>query len=226
MDPLTLLLLTFWYILPAYTANGLAVIFGRGNRFNVPLDLGRNFIDGRRIFGDGKTLRGFIGGVAAGTMVGAAQAVAGGIIGAPLLLFSSRSLSLTLTATALGFYHATYLIIINAILLTPIYFALLGYPPTVKEAVLPSIIKGFLLPLGALTGDLVGSFIKRRLNISRGHLAPGLDQLDFVAGAILLSSVVYIPPPELLITAIIVTPAIHLLANAAGYALHLKNEPW
>lgn len=226
MDLLTLLLLMFWYILPAYAANGLAVIFGRGSRFNAPIDLGRNFIDGRRIFGEGKTLRGFIGGVAAGTAVGAAQSVAGKIMGPPLLLFSSQSLFLMLTVTALGLYHVTYLIIINAVLLTPIYFALLGYPLTVKEAILPSIIKGFLLSLGALTGDLVGSFIKRRLNISRGHPAPGLDQLDFVAGAILLSSVVYIPPLELLVTAIIVTPAIHLLANVAGYALHLKNEPW
>ncbi|MEM2047323.1 MAG: CDP-2,3-bis-(O-geranylgeranyl)-sn-glycerol synthase [Candidatus Jordarchaeales archaeon] len=226
MDLLTLLLLMFWYILPAYAANGLAVIFGRGNQFNAPLDLGKNFIDGRRIFGEGKTVRGFVGGVTAGTLVGFAQAVAGENIGIPMLLSSHQTISLILAANALGLDNAMCVITINVILLTPIYFALVGYPPMIKEAILPSITKGFLLSFGALTGDLVGSFIKRRLNLSRGRPAPGLDQLDFIAGAIAFSSIVYFPPLELLVAAIIVTPLIHLATNTAGYALHLKKEPW
>ena len=49
---------------------------------------------------------------------------------------------------------------------------------------------GFSLGLGALLGDAAGSFIKRRINIGRGRPAPILDQLDFVVGALLLSSLV------------------------------------
>lgn len=57
------------FLLPVYIANSSPVVLGGG----TPLDLGKSFSDGRRVFGDGKTVRGFVGGVAAG-------AVAGGII--------------------------------------------------------------------------------------------------------------------------------------------------
>jgi len=54
------------YILPAYVANGAPVIFGGGK----PLDFGKNFIDGKRIFGDHKTIRGLTSGILAGTLIG------------------------------------------------------------------------------------------------------------------------------------------------------------
>lgn len=58
-----------WYILPAYFANMSPVIFGGGR----PLDMGKNFVDGRRIFGEHKTVRGFLSGVVIGTIVGILQ---------------------------------------------------------------------------------------------------------------------------------------------------------
>ena len=45
-----------YYIFPAYCANGAPVLFGGGK----PIDLGKNFPDGRPIFGSHKTYRGFI----------------------------------------------------------------------------------------------------------------------------------------------------------------------
>lgn len=225
MDLPILLILALWYILPAYAANGLAVIFGRGERFNVPLDLGKNFIDGKRLFGDGKTLRGFVGGVMAGTFVGMAQSIAGNTVGIPMLLFSPQTAYILFAANALDFQYAHF-VLVNALFLTPPFLFLLGYPPASKEIIIPSVLKGFLLSLGALTGDLVGSFIKRRLNLDRGSPAPGLDQLDFIVGAVMLSSWLYLPPMEVLVVLILVTPAIHLLANAGAYFLRLKKEPW
>lgn len=56
----------FLFILPAYFANSSPVLLGGG----APIDFGKNFIDGKRIFGNGKTIRGFIAGVACGTLVG------------------------------------------------------------------------------------------------------------------------------------------------------------
>src|SRR2546422_10015344 len=47
-------LLAFWFLLPAYVANPMAVVFGGG----TPMDFGRALRDGRRILGDGKTWRG------------------------------------------------------------------------------------------------------------------------------------------------------------------------
>ncbi len=54
-----------WFVLPAYISNASAVIVGGG----TPVDFGRKF-RGKRIFGDGKTWRGFFGGVVAGTVAG------------------------------------------------------------------------------------------------------------------------------------------------------------
>jgi CDP-2,3-bis-(O-geranylgeranyl)-sn-glycerol synthase len=48
-----------WLILPAYIANGSALLLGGGK----PIDFGLKFKDGKRILGDGKTWRGlFFGG--------------------------------------------------------------------------------------------------------------------------------------------------------------------
>jgi CDP-2,3-bis-(O-geranylgeranyl)-sn-glycerol synthase len=54
------------FILPAYFANATPVIFGGG----TPMDFKRNFCDGRRLLGDGKTWRGFFSGILAGSAVG------------------------------------------------------------------------------------------------------------------------------------------------------------
>ncbi|MDP2846531.1 MAG: CDP-archaeol synthase, partial [Candidatus Methanoperedens sp.] len=58
-----------WLMLPAYIANPTAVVFGGG----TPVDFGKNWKDGRRILGDGKTFRGLIGGTACGIIVGLVQ---------------------------------------------------------------------------------------------------------------------------------------------------------
>ena len=68
---LDLILKTIWLLLPAYTPNNFAVVFGGG----TPIDLGKEFIDGKRILGDGKTIRGFMAGVLGGLLVAHIQLV-------------------------------------------------------------------------------------------------------------------------------------------------------
>ena len=85
---------------------------------------------------------------------------------------------------------------------------------------------GFLLALGALTGDLLGSFIKRRLGISRGGAAPGLDQLGFITLALLFASSLRLPSWEVVLTIFILTPPIHLATNFVGYKLGFKSRPY
>ncbi|MDN5358827.1 MAG: CDP-2,3-bis-(O-geranylgeranyl)-sn-glycerol synthase [Candidatus Diapherotrites archaeon] len=81
----------------------------------------------------------------------------------------------------------------------------------------------FLISLGALLGDMVGSFAKRRIGLPRGDPAPVLDQLDFILGALALAG-----PFTAAETAIIIliTPLIHGAANIIGYFIGVKNEPW
>jgi CDP-2,3-bis-(O-geranylgeranyl)-sn-glycerol synthase len=60
------LLSSVWIMLPAYIPNPTAALLGGG----TPIDFGRNYSDGKRIFGDGKTFRGLFFGVLAGIITG------------------------------------------------------------------------------------------------------------------------------------------------------------
>ena len=140
------------------------------------MDFGRNFIDGKRIFGNNKTFRGFFFGWGVGFGVGLTE----GFV----------------------FGFETY----------PIFFSL-------------------LIPLGALLGDLAGAFIKRRLNIAPGGLLPVVDQIDFVVGAVLFALPLVLLGLlglswEVAVTALVITPPIHLFTNFLAYELKLKKNPW
>ena len=91
----------------------------------------------------------------------------------------------------------------------------------------PSVFLGFALSLGALVGDLMDSFIKRRLNIPPGAPLPVVDQLDFVVGALIFSFAIgELPSPLVTLIVVIITPPIHLLTNFLAYLLGVKKEWW
>jgi len=58
------------FILPAWISNATPAVLVRRIAKPHPVDLGRYFIDGRRVLGDGKTLEGFALGVSAGVITG------------------------------------------------------------------------------------------------------------------------------------------------------------
>src|SRR5208283_2172487 len=66
------------FIFPAYCANATPVLAGGGTR----MDFGKNFYDGKRIFGNNKTFRGFFFGLAIGMFVGSIEYV---LFGFPIL---------------------------------------------------------------------------------------------------------------------------------------------
>ncbi len=86
---------------------------------------------------------------------------------------------------------------------------------------------GLASSAGALLGDLVGAFIKRRLGIESGAPAPLLDQWDFVLGAtaamMLLGCRI---PLECFVLALIVMFCLHRLTNYVAYKLGIKAVPW
>jgi len=88
------------------------------------------------------------------------------------------------------------------------------------------------LPLGAMLGDIAASFLKRRTGRERGAPFPGVDQLDFVAGALLVTLLAapgwFAETFTLPVLAVVVvaTPLLHVLTNAIAYVLGLKDEPW
>jgi CDP-2,3-bis-(O-geranylgeranyl)-sn-glycerol synthase len=82
MDILLLVAQALIFIFPAYCANGTPVLAGGGTR----MDFGKNFIDGRRIFGNNKTFRGFFFGWAVGFFVGIMEGFVFGFDKVPVLL--------------------------------------------------------------------------------------------------------------------------------------------
>ena len=159
MDVVSVALHAIYVFLPAYFANATPTIFGGGK----PIDFNHNFIDGRRILGDNKTIRGFVSGVATGMAVGFLQ----------------------------------------------------------EEP-----LRGAILSLGALTGDLFGAFFKRRLGLDPGAPLPIIDQLDFVAGALVFSANFFSIDATAVFFIVVLTPFIHFFTNVVAYLLKLKSRPW
>jgi CDP-2,3-bis-(O-geranylgeranyl)-sn-glycerol synthase len=120
---------------------------------------------------------------------------------------------------------------------TALAVALATIAPTASDVVghtLPAlpVHAGFGLALGAMLGDIGASFLKRRSGRQRGAAVPGLDQLDFVIGALACAFVV--APGWMLATftlpvvvaVLVITPVLHLVTNVLAYKLGLKDEPW
>jgi CDP-2,3-bis-(O-geranylgeranyl)-sn-glycerol synthase len=147
------------------------------------MDLGMKLSDGKRVLGEGKTLRGLVGGTACGIVAGLLQ----------------------------------------------IYVA-----PTFGIQYVPTITAIITLSFGALLGDIVKSFFKRRIGFVRGAELPLVDQLDFVAGAWILTYIFdpvwftqyFISYPWIILTVLVLTPILHRLTNIFGYNIKLKKEPW
>ncbi len=81
-----------WYMLPAYVANPAAVLF----KGKTPMDFNKNFIDGRRIFGKGKTWRGFSGGIFSGFIVGMIENLVGYTFHSPYFPAFSQDLNMVI----------------------------------------------------------------------------------------------------------------------------------
>ena len=88
------------------------------------------------------------------------------------------------------------------------------------------------LALGAMLGDIGASFVKRRSGRERGAAFPGLDQLDFVLGALLVTFVIDSDwflstfTPEVLAVILVITPLLHVSTNIIAFKIGAKNEPW
>jgi CDP-2,3-bis-(O-geranylgeranyl)-sn-glycerol synthase len=81
MDVALLIFEALKFIFPAYCANGTPVLAGGGTK----MDFGKNFIDGKRVFGNNKTWRGFFFGWAVGFGVGLAEGAVFGFNNYPVL---------------------------------------------------------------------------------------------------------------------------------------------
>ncbi len=88
------------------------------------------------------------------------------------------------------------------------------------------------LAFGAMLGDILASFLKRRTGRQRGAVFPGVDQLDFVVVSLVLTAVIatgwFLDTFTLpvVVAVLVLTPLLHVSTNAIAYAVGLKDEPW
>ena len=133
-----------WLVIPAYIANASALLIGGG----TPIDFGKNWKDGKRILGDGKTWRGLISGAFVG--------ITGGFGLSVVARF----------ATLNGFDFLG----LNDFTGFPLMIPIIGS-----------------ICFGALFGDIIESFFKRRAGKKRGEDWIPFDQIDFILGVLFFS---------------------------------------
>lgn len=100
------------------------------------------------------------------------------------------------------------------------YFGILNYQE------INIFFYAFLFGVGAISGDLIKSFFKRRLGIKPGRPWFPFDQLDLVIGSLAFLAPFYQLPWSNVLVIMIATPLLHLATNSAAYALGLKKVWW
>lgn len=196
MDAGTFFLLVWYAIVfgaPIYACNSFASLSKFIPFLGVPVDGGKNWKDGRRIFGDHKTWRGIIFGIIFGTITGVVVWYLCYIKWDVFVLADKYTASFSPTKSA--------------------------YP------VFPWYI-GFFMSIGDHFADLLGSFIKRRINIPSGGALPLYDQGSWAVTGLLFALPFVWGVSHLwfyVIAVIIVTPALHFVTNIAAYFLKLKD---
>ena len=85
---------------------------------------------------------------------------------------------------------------------------------------------GILLSIGAVAGDILGSFVKRRISIERGKSVILLDQLDFLIVGIVFGSLLFVPTIWHVLFLAIFTASMHKFSNVVAFKTRIKRVPW
>ena len=88
------------------------------------------------------------------------------------------------------------------------------------------ILFGFLMGLGALAGDLIKSFFKRRLGIKPGVKFIPFDQTDFVIWALLFIMPVFDVTLKIFLVSLLLSFVLHIIVNHVSFYLKIRNEKW
>ena len=172
---------SLWFLLPGILANTIPVLVKNIKFLDYPIDFKKK-LNGKRIFGDHKTFRGFFF----------------GILTALLIVYLQKALY------SVEFFRRYSLIDYSS---QNIFFL------------------GFLLGFGALFGDSLKSFFKRRLGIKPGDSWFPFDQTDFVFGMILFILPIYVPSLLQIINMFGILLILHLIAVFIGFKLGIREKP-
>lgn len=188
-----LIVTSIWLMIPAYIANPMAVVFGGG----TPIDCGKNFYDGRRILGDGKTIRGLIAGTACGLVAGLIQIILAPVLAASGLFDSLDIFQSSLNAYTFNTIHVVFLMALGALLGD-------SAESFIKRRI--NLKRGAMFPVADQLDFVVGAWILTYILASAWFI-------------------IYFDM-KIIVTVLIITPLLHITTNIIGYLLKLKKEPW
>jgi len=84
----------------------------------------------------------------------------------------------------------------------------------------------FWLPAGAVFGDLLSAFAKRRLNLAPGAKFLPFDQTNYVIGAFIFLWPFFDVKPDVWPVLFVLTFFLHIIVNRLGYSLKLHKAKW
>lgn len=94
----------------------------------------------------------------------------------------------------------------------------------VDFSVIPGWFFGFLMGFGALFGDSVKSFFKRRANVKSGKPFFPWDQIDSYFGALIFILPFQQIPVDMLLFGAVAIPVLHVTINLLGYYMGIKSN--
>ncbi|MFX1385344.1 MAG: CDP-archaeol synthase, partial [Promethearchaeota archaeon] len=214
-DWLAILVFSFLLIAPTYLSNASMVFFGGGK----PIDGGKVWKDGRRIFGDHKTWNGLLKGP---IYFGIPISIGIFLLFLILWQFIGPAYQLAIDADLYVLY--------NSLIYYQYYF--IGGPFPI--GLISLLIRIIICSYSTGIGDLIGSFFKRRKDIKSGMPFWIVDQLDFVIVVLIFISIpgliapglFWVPDINIIIFVLILTPSITIIGSSVGYYLGIKDVPW
>lgn len=180
------ILFAFWFMLPAFIANGAPILAARSpliEKWDTRLDFGKKF-HGKPVFGSHKTWRGIVSGMLIATLV--------------------------LWLQQLAIAHFDWTVV---------------FANGVDYSTLPTLILGPLFGLGALGGDAIESFFKRRRGTRAGDRWMPFDQIDYIIGAVLVSLPFVVLSIRQYILIFIIWFCMHIAGTYIGWRVGLKDQP-
>lgn len=88
------------------------------------------------------------------------------------------------------------------------------------------LLIGILMGFGAIFGDLVESFVKRRLNYNPGKSFVPWDQIDFVIGALIFIYPLVRIGLNKIIIILVISFVLHIIVNHSAFYIGMRKEKW
>ena len=88
------------------------------------------------------------------------------------------------------------------------------------------LLFGFLMGFGALIGDLIKSFVKRRAGIKPGDKFIPFDQMDFVIGSLVFIIPIFDLSLRIFIVSLLLSFVLDIIVNHLAFYLKIRNEKW